>query len=365
MRARVATISTVMLLSVAGASVLSGSRAHAAALRNFQLGAWFAGAYTNDQTKQFSHCAASAPYRSGISMVVSIGRDFGWRLGFADEAWNLTPNQQIPVRLVFDIGAPWDGTAFANGPKSVAIPMPNNSALIGTFRAGTMMTAYASGQVYQFRLDGTSRLMAELARCVTTELAAERGEPPPRLAATAPSSINPTPTERPVPQPSNSDLELAATRIASNLLLEANLPHAKLLTTSDTPAGLKGRGAAWSSDAGFGAVALLPASVASDPQQAASQLISSDAGTCKGDFASGRSSELVDDKLVTKALTACKESTGTRAFRYFILQRPGSGFVVYELTGAGPSSAPSGGDDKSASGDTSFQAAAVKAAFSQ
>jgi hypothetical protein len=225
-------------------------------------------------------------------------------------------------------------------------------------------TAYASDQVFQFRLDGTSRLMAELARCVTTELAAERGESSPHPANSAPGAISPPPIERPVAQLPNSDRELAATRIASNLLLAANLPHAKLLTTSDTPAGLKGRGAAWSSDAGFGAVALLPASAASDPQQAASQLISSDAGTCRGDFASGRSSELVDDKVVTKAFTACKESTGTRAFRYFILQRPGSDFVVYELTGASASPAPSG-DDKSVSGDTSFQAAAVKAAFSQ
>jgi hypothetical protein len=132
--------------------------------------------------------------------------------------------------------------------------------------------------------------------------------------------------------------------------------------TNDTPARLKGRGAAWSSDLGEGAVALLPALVATDPQQAASQLISSDAATCKGDFASGRSSELVDDKLITKAFTGCKESTGTRAFRYFILQRPGSGFVVYELTGPTASSAEGG--DSSAPRDATFQAAAVKAAFS-
>ena len=43
-------------------------------------------------------------------------------------------------------------------------------------------------------------------------------------------------------------LELVATRIASNLFLVANFPHARLLTTNDTPAALKGRGAAWSSD---------------------------------------------------------------------------------------------------------------------
>jgi hypothetical protein len=119
---------------------------------------------------------------------------------------------------------------------------------------------------------------------------------------------------------------------------------------------------AWTSDYGIGAVVLLPASAAADPQQAASQLINSDAATCKGDFGSGRSSELLDDKLVTKAFTACKESAGTRAFRYYIIQRPGSEFVVYEL--AIPSATPDG-EDKTAARDAAFQTAAVKAAFAQ
>ena len=48
---------------------------------------------------------------------------------------------------------------------------------------------------------------------------------------------------------------------------------------------------------------------------------------CKGEFASGRSSELVDDKLFTKAFTGCQESTGAHTYRYFILQRPGSGLI--------------------------------------
>jgi hypothetical protein len=363
MHVRVAAIVTVMM-GMVGVSALSGLpiSARAETIRNFHSGTWFAGAYTNDQSKQFSHCAASASYRSGILMMVSIGRDFGWRLGFANDAWNMTSNQQIPVKLVFDTGAPWDGTAIATNSKAVAIPMATNSAIINAFRASTMMTAYASGQVFQFRLDGTSRLMVDLSRCVATELAAERGEPPPHFADAPPAPAKPAVPTPSVAPPQNVELELAATRIASNLLLEAKFPHARLLTANDTPPALKGRGAAWSSDLGPGAVALLPASVASDPQQAASQLISSDAVTCKGDFASGRSSELVDDKLITKAFTGCKESTGTRAFRYFILQRPGSGFVVYEL--AGPSASSSEEGDSRAPRDATFQAAAVKAAFS-
>ena len=52
----------------------------------------------------------------------------------------------------------------------------------------------------------------------------------------------------------------------------------------------------------------------------------------KGSFASGRSNELLDDKVITKAFTGCKDSSGTHTYRYFILNA-NSDFIVYALTG--------------------------------
>ena len=187
------------------------------------------------------------------------------------------------MRLTFDDGAAWNGMAIGIDAKSVTIPMTDNSALIYAFRAGNLMTVNAAGQAFQFNLGGTSRLMVDLARCVATELATERGEPTPRFADSTPVPIPAKPAIPPAPRPQlqaqGGDLELAATRIASNLLLEAKFPHARLLASNETPPALKGHGVAWTSDLGLGAVWMLPASVASDPQQAASQLISSDAAS--------------------------------------------------------------------------------------
>jgi hypothetical protein len=294
-------------------------------------------------------------------MTVMIRRDGAWFLGFGSDSWNLQPNQTIPLSMTFDGQSPWSGTARGINAHTVTVTMAEASPLINSFRGAYQMQVYAAGRTFAFNLNGTSRLMAQLARCVGAQLAIERGEPPPTYAAAPSRPLNPPTATPATAAASSAQFELAATRIASNLLLAAQLPHAHLLSAAETPANLRGRGAAWASDAGLGAVELVSAAAGKDPQHVASALIESDGTSCKGDFASGRSSQLVDDKVVTKAFTGCKDSAGTRAFRYFILQAGGGDFVVYELAGAGGASAPA---TDSPLRDDRFQAAAVKAAFS-
>ncbi|HBK07668.1 MAG TPA: hypothetical protein DDZ81_17750 [Acetobacteraceae bacterium] len=245
--------------------------------------------------------------------------------------------------------------------------MQPDSTLVGLFRSARLMGIKVGNQTFGFALDGTSRLMVGLSRCVAAALAVERGEPPP-VFADAPPPVTPVRSATPAQEYRTAELELemAATRIATNLLLQAKLPNARLLSGTETPAGLKGRGAVWTSDNGLGAVELLPASTGKDPQQVASNMLSGDASQCKGDFASSRSSDLVDGKIVTKANSLCTDSSGARTIRYFILQADPSGYVVYALTG--PNAGNSGASSGSASTtppmrDADFQTAAVKAAF--
>ena len=136
---------------------------------------WYGGAFANDQMGQFTSCIASANYNSGIIMTVMIGRNGGWVLGFGDPAWNLAVGTNIPVSMTFDGQAPWSGTAHAINPQMVAVTMAENSALITAFRAAYQMQVYAEGRSFAFNLNGTSRLMVQLAHCVQTALAIERG----------------------------------------------------------------------------------------------------------------------------------------------------------------------------------------------
>src|SRR5713226_550641 len=101
--------------------------------RPFQLGRWSGGAYTNDQTGAFSHCAALVPYNSGIVMLATVNRSFHWSLGFADPRWALTPKAQIPIELHFDGGPAFTVVGSVLAPTVVEVPMPDNSRLINTF----------------------------------------------------------------------------------------------------------------------------------------------------------------------------------------------------------------------------------------
>ena len=56
---------------------------------SIKVGAWTGGAYTNDTTGAFTHCAAGAPYLSGIYFMVLVDANLDWALGFANENWSV------------------------------------------------------------------------------------------------------------------------------------------------------------------------------------------------------------------------------------------------------------------------------------
>ncbi|MDI1261750.1 MAG: trypsin-like peptidase domain-containing protein [bacterium] len=133
---------------------------------SINIGNWKGGAYTNDQTGAFSHCAAGASYASGVYFVVMIGGGGDWSLGFAHQDWKLTPGQAFPITLTFDGQQPFNVHGVPVADKLVRVPMPVTSALIGQFRKARAMTAYTQGQLFQFNLDQTGQLLPVLVSCV-------------------------------------------------------------------------------------------------------------------------------------------------------------------------------------------------------
>jgi S1-C subfamily serine protease len=161
MRIAAAVITVVLGL------VLTGAFAEARGpFGSISVGNWKGGAFTSDQTGEFTSCSAFAPYRSGITVYVIVGSNMTWRLGFSSESWNLTTGQNFPIILTFDGQQPFNVAAAVIGPKLVAVEMPDNSALISQFRKSKRMSAFAQGQLFQFDMDGTSTLLPVLANCV-------------------------------------------------------------------------------------------------------------------------------------------------------------------------------------------------------
>ena len=140
--------------SIAALFVSSGALARGP-LGLIKVGNWTGGAYTNDATGAFSHCAAGTPYRSGIYFMVGMDAAGGWTLGFAHPSWRLQANEAFPIDLTFDGQAQFHvfGAALAN--NQVRVPMPVNSALMAQFRKSVSMSALARGQLFEFRLDSS------------------------------------------------------------------------------------------------------------------------------------------------------------------------------------------------------------------
>jgi S1-C subfamily serine protease len=191
-------------------TVLANSKVEAAGpFGSINVGKWKGGAYTNDQTGAFSHCAAATPYLSGILFLVSINSNSGWSLGFAHEKWNLTTGQAFPIDLTFDGQTPFHVHGVPLSNKLVSVPMPDNSTLIAQFRKAKEMTAFTQGQLFQFKLDQTAQLLPTLANCVAKTKqfgTANAGDftvvPPPKLAtkpvvATTTSPSTPSETKPP------------------------------------------------------------------------------------------------------------------------------------------------------------------------
>ena len=183
----------------------------------FQIGAWRAGGYTNDQTGAFTQCSASANYKSSITMLVAVNRAMAWSLAFSHPQWALTKGERIPIRLQFDGRPTYDetGVVLLPSPPLIEVPMPDNSQLIKSFRAATQMTALARGQTFAFRLDGTSQLLPALVNCVRTALLAEANKP--AAAPTAPTADN----------------AMQEMQLATNFLLATRLSNARVVNRSD------------------------------------------------------------------------------------------------------------------------------------
>ncbi len=305
---------------------------------SIHVGNWFGGAYTNDTTGKFQACTAGASYRNGIYFMVSVSSAMTWSLGFAHDGWHLQKGATIPVTLVFDGQQQFHVFASPLTEKLAEVPMPDTSALISAFRKSRGMVAYANGQQFPFSLTSTSALLPVLVNCVHAVNA--RGLPTAgdysapgtlqfsgtTVATDAGSTLKPETN-----QPQSTDLQIEALELASNFLMTAQLHDAKIMSRSETPVELASYGAAWKASEAAGFVRIIPTDPGTKGLDVAATVIGNDAKACKGKFASGRMSELVDSDVVFRGMASCEDSDGLRVAQYFIVPRAKGGFVMFSV----------------------------------
>jgi hypothetical protein len=153
------------LLSAA-AGVLLALPADAAQIRSYKVGNWDIGVYTNDSTGRFSHCAAAANYKSGITLLFSVSENLEWAIGFSSPDWNLRPNREIDVEYRIDNYPMNTVTGRSVNNKLVRATLPDSVSVFNQFRYGLRLVASVDGnRPVNYNLTSTAVMLTEILNC--------------------------------------------------------------------------------------------------------------------------------------------------------------------------------------------------------
>jgi hypothetical protein len=124
----------ILFVSAIASTLLSSGAFAAGPFGTIHVGNWHGGAYTNDTTGAFSHCAAGANYLNGLYLVISQNAERTWLIGFANPTspTSILPDgQSIPIQLTFDGQSQFQvfGTSLQGKLISGILPNPALNAL--------------------------------------------------------------------------------------------------------------------------------------------------------------------------------------------------------------------------------------------
>ncbi|MGY8676718.1 trypsin-like peptidase domain-containing protein [Bradyrhizobium sp. UFLA05-153] len=152
----VACVLHVLLVGFANAAGPFGS---------VNIGNWVGGAFSNDESGAFSHCAATAPYANGVILVVAQNAAGSWLLSFASPGYKFNKGENAAIDVIFDGQEQARVFATANRSDMLTAIMPPN--VVRSFQKASLMVATAGHTVLQFQLTSSGPVIAALANCVT------------------------------------------------------------------------------------------------------------------------------------------------------------------------------------------------------
>lgn len=169
MRANALRGESMWLKSFIVASLLQlsvGSVAQAAGpFGSVKIGNWVGGAFSNDETGAFSHCAATAPYANGVVLVVGQNTGGSWILSFASPSYHFKQGENAAIDVIFDGQEQARLFATANQTNMLSSVMPAN--VVRAFQKASLMVATSGRTVLNFDLTSAGPVIAALANCVT------------------------------------------------------------------------------------------------------------------------------------------------------------------------------------------------------
>jgi hypothetical protein len=303
----------LLILATAAAST-----ARAAVLEESSVGGWIVGAYSGSKTGQFSHCATSVPYRSGISLLFHLDKDYRWTMGLANPQWRHAAGQTFSLAYFIDGGPSIPARAVVLHTGMITIPLADSQALFEAFRRGQRLHIQDAQETFTFNLTNSAQALAATLACVQ------------RYAGRAPSS---SPLSAPRASVQDGELRAEAAILAANLLSGSGIKGFRLLPRDRMPTETQRFHAVWAAEGGLvGMVTIVPPKGNSAIDDVVAGLTAMDSKECKGAFSSGRYP--TEDSGVGRLVTLCQGSDYPE-MQYTVARRRAGGFYILSVTGRG------------------------------
>jgi len=103
--------------------------------------------------------------QGGVTLHVSVGKDYNWGIGLTDPSWRLNPGATVPITAIVDGQIVAQGSAKFLKKDTAFIPL-SGVHLYKTLRAGNSMIINHPAGNLVFNLQGTAVAMAEVVNCV-------------------------------------------------------------------------------------------------------------------------------------------------------------------------------------------------------
>jgi hypothetical protein len=314
-------------------------QAEARALFTRDVSGWSLGAYTNDQTGQFSHCAVSVPYRGGVIMLFSVNASYQWSMGFADTSWHLNPGAVIHMDYSIDSGRSVHSQGTVINRKLVAFPLLDSAQLFDAFRLGNHLNVSLGGRTFRFNLNNSGRALTSALECTRSYVGggmARNEQNNPFLDGSGPqpyssSSTPSTPSYSPPASSSNADTKSEASIVVANVLSAAGMKGFRVVPPDEVPENLRGYDAVWFAEGVAGTVNILMPDVANSTEAVSALLLAKDARACSGSFASAKPGQT--EGGIVRLMTGCDRNGQITQVHYTIAYRPKGGFYVFAVLG--------------------------------
>jgi hypothetical protein len=286
------------------------SQAEAAVLRTFQVGNWNGAAYAT-QSGSFSHCAAGTKFRSNITMLFSINKDFVWTVAFHNPAWAFEAGQHVTLTLAIDKTPPMKQSAEAFDRSGIVITLDDDADLFRRFKASKRVKISGVKETFEFEMTRMDELFSRLLACV------KQHEGP----SDVPVAQNPFMTTK----KGGDEIVAEATAFAATLLSDAKISGYRFLRRDEHKL-LEGDARWVVPGSGLGSVRIFP-DIGIDAQRTLSrQLVASNARACEGKFASGLLPD--DEKGSGGAFVICDLGEVTFVIYFFSIPRVAGGAYV-------------------------------------